>query len=172
MKIDTNYRIENLRLLLNEDCLAERYYPLIAYKEKLIAECQSQNVKTKNEFAECSDEKLREMGLDEGTIRLLRKFLTIYEPNEQKFKEIEKITTDEAERKAFYELYHLPGVKQVRATLYYRSGYRTLKELAVSTEEEVLARTKKTIEEQNLSCIVPLPKEVRTHIVIANVFCE
>lgn len=35
-KIGLDYRIEGFSLLLNEDCILSRFYPLIPYKEQLL----------------------------------------------------------------------------------------------------------------------------------------
>ncbi len=170
--MDTNYKIEAVNILLNEDCLSARYYPLIACKESIVEGLKRMECVTKNDISEISDEKLIDLGLaDFAMVELFRKFLTIYDPKPQKFREISKLTSDSYEEQAFKELYLLPGVKFTRATLYYLSGYTTVKSFAETTPEEVLSKTAKTITERQLSCIVPLPKEVRTHIAVAKAFC-
>ena len=45
--MNTDYSIEALEILLNEDCLAERYYPLIQYKGTLIQGLRQLNCQTK-----------------------------------------------------------------------------------------------------------------------------
>lgn len=169
--IDTDYPIESLRILLNEDCLSGRFYPLISIREDLIIGLKSCGCVTKNDVSRLSDGELAGIMLhDEAKVKLFRRFLTIYDPNPQKFKEIPKLTSDPAEQAAFWELYHLPGVRYTRAYLYYHAGYKTLRDLADTAVEEVLSKTAMTISNENFMCIVPLPKEVRTHIAVAKAF--
>ena len=169
--MNTNYKIGALDVLLSKDCLSERYYPLIPHKEKLISGLRLLGVETKNDAAALSDEALMRAGLpDDAAVRLFRRFLTIYDPNPAKFKEIEKLSLSAEEKSAFAELYCLPGIKSVRASLYYQSGYSWVSDFADATVEEVLERTARTIAERGLACIVPLPKEVRTHIAVARAF--
>ena len=127
--------------------------------------------KTKNDAVALTDTDFAEIGLtDAGCVHLFRRFLTLYDPNTQKFREIEKMTADPDERQAYTELYYLPGVKQTRASLYYKAGYRSLRDFVNTTPEEVRVRTAHVISECGLSCIVPLPKEIRTHIAVAKAF--
>lgn len=169
--IDTNYTIEALEYLLNSECLSERYHSLIQYKDELIKQSRKMGCKTKNDISNLSDIQLIEIGLkDDATIKLLRKFLVMYEPNPQKFKEIEKLDLNNKERIAYQEMYYLPGVKQIRASLYYHSGYKTLKDIANANVEEILNKTALTISKNKLSCVTPLAKEVRTHIAVAKAF--
>ena len=169
--INTDYKLEALDVLLEKDCLAERYYPLLPYKDLLLRALPLRGCVTKSDAEKLTDGAFTEIGLpDAGMIRLLRRFLTIYDPNPAKFREIPKVSSDPEEQEAFRELYHLPGVKAVRAALYYRSGFRSLSDFTGASPEGVLSRTAQTIAEQQLSCIVPLPKEVRTHIAAARAF--
>ncbi len=169
--IDTDYKITALGILLDESCLSERYYPLIAPKDALIAGLSTLGCQRKSEAEKLTDADFLKIGLaDTGLVRLFRRFLTIYDPSPQKFREIPKVTSDPNEEKAFYELYALPGVKAVRASLYFASGYRSLKDFAEADVGEILGKTAETIAAEGLSCITPLPKEVRTHIAVAKAF--
>lgn len=169
--MNTDYRIDALNILLEKDCLPEKYHPLIQYKNGLISGLQALHCKTKNDAAALTDADLATIGLkDPGCIALFRRFLTLYDPNPQKFREIKKVTTDPVLQQAYTELYYLPGVKQTRASLYYKAGYRSLRDFVNTTPEEVRVRTAHVISECGLSCIVPLPKEIRTHIAVAKAF--
>lgn len=171
--IDTNYTIEALEYLLKPECLSERYYPLIQYKDKLIKQSKRLGCKTKNDISNLSDTQLIDIGLkDQAIIKLLRKFLVMYEPNPQKVKEIEKLNLSNKERFAYQELYYLPGVKQIRASLYYHSGYKSLKDIGNASVKEILEKISLTISKNKLSCIVPLSKEVCTHIAVAKAFTK
>ena len=169
--MSTDYSIHAFEILLDEACLGERFFPLIPYKHPLIAGLQALHCKTKNDAAALMDADLATIGLkDPGCITLFRRFLTLYDPNPQKFREIKKVTTDPVLQQAYTELYYLPGVKQTRASLYYKAGYRSLRDFVNTTPEEVRVRTAHVISECGLSCIVPLPKEIRTHIAVAKAF--
>lgn len=166
-----NYPIQALDILLVRDCLMDRYHPLIPYKEALIADLSALGCRTRDDVSRLKDRELLSAGLpDEKDVRLFRRFLCIYDPDPKKFREISKFKVSAHKQAALTELYHLPGVRYVRASLYYSSGYHSLKEIASSTAEEILARTAKAIDEQGLSYIVPTPKEVRTHIAVARAF--
>lgn len=167
----TDYNINAIEILLDEECLAERYYPLLRYKKALMTGLHAVHCKTKNDAVALTDTDFAEIGLtDAGCVHLLRRFLTLYDPNPQKFRDIKKVTTDPAEQQAYTELYYLPGVKQTRASLYYKAGYKSLADFINTTPEEVQARTSLTISKYGLPCVVPLPKEIRTHIAVAKAF--
>lgn len=169
--INTDYKIEALGFLLDKSCLSERYWALIEYKDRLISGLCRLRCERKSDADKLTDDAYDAIGLSEtALIRLFRRFLTIYDPSPTKFRELSKLVLSESEREAYTELYHLPGVKQTRAELYYRSGYETLEDIASATADEILEKTARTIEENGLSCIVPLPKEVRTHIAVAKAF--
>ena len=168
--IETDYPIEALALLLREDCLPERYHPLISRREELIAGLRRLGCRRKNEAVALPDGVLSPFVSGEGELRLLRRFFTLYDPDPRKFRELEKLALDPDEREVYGELYHLPGVKQVRAALYCRAGYRSLAAIAGASAGEILRATAETIEREGLSCARPLPKEVRTHIAVARAF--
>lgn len=170
--MNTDYKTECLSFLLDRSCLAEKYYPLIEYKETLVTYFTSLGCIRKSDIQKLPDDEFSRSGLDGTLIRLFRRFLSLYDPSDRKFREIEKLSRDSEMITSFKELYHLPGVKYVRANLYYLSGFKTLEVIASSTVENILKKTADTIAERNLDCIVPLPKEVRTHIAVAKAFTE
>ena len=171
--LNTDYRIEKMKDLLNEDCILERYYPLIPYKNTLVDNLSKMGCLRKTDCMDLSVEVLLEAGLPDGDmVNLFRAFLRVYDIKPAKMKEIATVCTTPEEAKAFRELYHLPGVKSTRATLYYKAGYGTLKDIASSTPEEIISRTDSIIKKENLSLKTPLMKEVRTHIAVAKAFSD
>ena len=168
--ICTDYPIEKLNILLNENCLSDRFHPLISIREELIAGLKGLGCVTKSDVSRISDGELARITRNEDAVKLFRRFLTIYDPKPQKFREIAALASDPAEQAAFTELYHLPGVRFTRAYLYYHSGYKTLRDISEATVEEILSKTAATISDKGLTCTVPLPKEVRTHIAVAAAF--
>ena len=167
-----DYRIGALEVLLCEDCLLNRYHPLIPYKEILIENLRKINCSSKSECLALSDETMLAMGLPADLVNLFRRFLVMYDVKGSKFKEINTITTDEAEKEAFRHLYLLPGVKSIRAKLYFDSGYAKLEKIASALPEEIIRDTSALIQRTGLGIKVPLLKEVRTHIAVAKALTE
>lgn len=166
-----NYKIEAIDILLNEDCIIARYYPLIPYKKELLEDLKNRGISTRDACLN-SFEQLHLVRIfnDQNLVVLFRRFLSMYEMNQLKQKELKKLDLPEDEKKVFEILYNLPGVKEVRARLYYLAGYRSFKDIANSSLEEILEKLEKTIKENNLDVILPLPKEVKTHIAVSKAF--
>ena len=169
--INTDYKIEALNILLDKSCVSERYYPLAEKRDGLTAGLLRMGCKRKSDAEKLSDDALAVL-LPRGEITLFRRFLSLYDVDPRKLAEIPKLTPDGGESEAFTELFHLPGVKQIRASLYYRSGYRRVSDFVSATVDEVRERTARTVTENGLTCIVPLPKEIRTHIAVAKAFTD
>ena len=169
--INTDYPIAALKLLLDRACISDRYASLVPLCERLCAALAALGCRTKSDAAALSEQQLLQAGLPDGqSAALFRRMLSMYDPDPHKFGEIGKVARDPEERSAFEALYHLPGVKAVRASLYYQAGYRTLADVANTTVEEVQSRTSEVIRSRGLCCTVPLPKEIRTHVAVARAF--
>ena len=65
------------------------------------------------------------------------------------------------------DLARLPGVKGIRARLYYSAGIRTPQELAAREAEALLAETAAYVERTGFPGVAPLPQEVRSTIAAA-----
>lgn len=166
-----NFRIDAIEILLNEDCILSRYYPLIPLKHTLLANLRNAGIETKAQCQTLSDEALAALGLsDPALIALFRRFLVMYDVNPQKLREIPKISRNADEQAAFSELYLLPGVKETRARLYFDAGYRRLAAFADANPEQLLRDAAETIRRQQSDAACPLPKEARTHIAVAKVY--
>lgn len=161
-----NYRIEAINILLDKECILERYFPLIPYKDELLKKFKEENIKTKDEAIK-SDNILKSVFKNDTLVGLFKLFLNMYEVNKSKLKEIDKLGLIEEERESFNELYLLPGVKATRARLYYLSSLKSLEEIANKTPEEIIDITKKAIIHCELNCKEPLYKEACTHIAVA-----
>ena len=166
-----NYKIDALEILLNKECILERYYSLIPFKNELINKLKANNILTK-EDAINSDNILLDILKDISLVNLFKRFLNMYEINKTKLKEINKLSLTNEEIKSFKELYLLPGVKATRARLYYLSSLKTLKDISNKTSEEIINLTKKAIIKNNLDCKEPLVKEANTHIAVAKLLTE
>lgn len=161
-----DYKIDAIKILLNEDCILSRYFPLIPYKEKIIEFAKKSNIKMKNELSKTDTINIFN---DESLNNLLKRFLVMYD-NEYKLSLLSKLNLDNNRLSAYKELFLLPGVKETRAELYYLSGYKNLLSIANSTSEKILEDVQKVIIDNNLSLKLPLDKEIKTHIAVAKAF--
>ena len=166
-----NYRIEAIKELLNKDCILERYYPLIPIKEKLLDFCMSMNCNTKEECLQLPDEIFLQSGaLNQAEINMFRSFLSMYDINNVKLKEIDRLILSVEEATAFKQLYLLPGVKSTRASLYYKAGLKSLLDIANATSQDIIEKTTLAANKYSINCKVPLVKEVKTHIAVSRAF--
>ena len=171
--LNTDYKIEAIEVLLNEDCILARYYPLISYKDILVENLKKMGCYTKSDCMKLSEESLLDAGLmDTGMVHLFKAFLVMYDIKPAKLREITAVCKTKEEIQAFQELYQLPGVKSTRAALYFKAGFHSLLDIAVSSPQEIIAKTENEIRKENLSLKVPLLKEVKTHIAVARAFTD
>lgn len=171
--VNTDYRIEAISLLLNEDCILKGYYPLIQHKDGLVEQLKMLGCRRKSDAMLLSDEQLLCAGLpDAGMVALFRRFLAMYDPKPQKMREIAAVSQTPEEAEAFEELYLLPGVKSTRARLYMLAGFGSLAEIAAGMAESLITACQQTIERENLTLKAPLMKEARTHIAVARAFTD
>ncbi len=168
-----NYRIEAFEVLLNEDCILKRYYPLIPYKYGLIASLGEMGCHTKEECMQFSDEAFSQTGLpNQEMFCLFKRFLSLYDVKESKYKDIDKTLLTEREVDIYRKLYQLPGVKSIRAKLYYDAGYDSLEKIATASVHRIITDISDVISMQKLNLTVPLVKEVKTHIAVAKALTE
>lgn len=171
--VNTDYRIEAISLLLNEDCILKGYYPLIPHKDRLLEQLKMLGCRRKSDAMQLTDEQLLCVGLpDAGVVALFRRFLVMYDPKPQKMREIAAVSQTSEEEEAFEGLYLLPGVKSTRARLYMLAGFGSLEEIAAVTAESLIAACQQTIERECLNLKPPLLKEARTHIAVARAFTD
>lgn len=169
--VNSDYPVEAILILLNRECTLTKYFHLIPDKESVVENLLKRGCRTKSDCMALTDEDLLDAGLaDPEAVRLFRRFLVQYDPKPKKLREAAAVAETEAERNAFGELFQLPGVKSTRAKLYFRAGFCSLADIAASTPDEIIERTAQVIQDENLDCIVPLKKEVRTHIAVAKAF--
>ena len=85
--LNTDYKIEAIKVLLNEDCILTRYYSLIPYKDILVENLNKMGCDTKSDCMKLSDEALLGAGLpDIEMVRLFRAFLVLYDIKTAKLK--------------------------------------------------------------------------------------
>lgn len=171
--MNSDYKVEAMDILLNEDCILQRYVPLVPYKHDIIKNLKKLGCYTKSDCMKLSDQSLLDIGLaDTEMVVLFRNFLTLYDAKPTKLKEINSVCKTPEEIQSFQELYQLPGVKSTRAILYYKAGLRSLETIARSSVQEIIAKTERVIKSEHLDLKVPLMKEVRTHIAVARAFTD
>ena len=169
--MNTNYEVEAIPMLLNENCVVERYYPLIPYKEQLTKACKAMGCKRKSDCLGLEDEALLSAGLpDMELVGLFRRFLRLYDPDQKRLKEIDKLPKTPEEREALRDLAHLPGADSIRVQLYYGAGFRSVEGIAQARPEEIRKKTKQWVEENRLSWKIPQIKELRIQIAAAKAF--
>lgn len=159
-----NFYIEDLILSVRKETTMERYLPLAEHREELLAVMRENGIVFRDDVTDAVLQKVS-MTCGETVARLFARFIHIYDFNRQKLRDIRAYEDTEA-----YEplagLLRLPGVRLLRAELYYHSGV-TLKTLAESTTEEIRGMVQAYITREHRTETVPLPKEVNCHRAVA-----
>lgn len=162
--MNDNYYADDLIASLEKDVVMERYYPLIDHKEELTAIINKAGAVRKDDISDAVAEKIgAALGLDIS--RLFTRFIHIYDFNKSKLRDI-KAYVGTNEYDALAALLRLPGVRLLRAELYFNSGV-TLEVLAEKSTEDIRAMVCDYIRRENRSEIVPQPKEVNCHREVA-----
>lgn len=159
-----NYYIEDMIESLKKDVVMERYYPLINCKEKLLSIMRAAGIVRRDEITETVIESISS-SLGDDIACLFTRFIHIYDFNKSKLREIKDYTGTE-KYDTLAGLLRLPGVRLLRAELYFNSGV-TLAVLAEKTTEEIREMVRTYIQSQNRTETVPLPKEVNCHREVA-----
>ncbi len=162
--MNDNYFVDDLIASLKKDVVMERYYPLIAYKEELATIMKRNDVVRKSQVTEDVVEDIKK-ALGEDVSRSFARFIHIYDFNIKKLSDIK----DYAGMKEYDDLaalLRLPGVRALRAKLYYDSGV-TLEKLAEESTENIRTMVNDYIQRNNREEIVPQPKEVNCHREVA-----
>lgn len=159
-----NFYVEDLIRSIRKETTLERYLPLAEQSGVLLALMREHRVVFRNDV---TDAVLNAVGerCGQDTARLFARFLHLYDFNRQKLREIKQYEGSDA-----YEplagLLRLPGVRLLRAELYFHSGV-TLQTLAEQSTEAVQAMVRDYVEREHRSEIVPLTKEVNCHREVA-----
>ena len=162
--MNDNYYINDLINSLSKDVVMERYYPLINYKDELAKILSDAKVVRKNEVTDVViDDISRTLG--EDISRMFTRFIHIYDFNKSKLKDIKNYIGSK-EYDSLEGLLRLPGVRLLRAELYFHSDV-TLYVLASKSTEEIRNMVCDYIKHNNRQEIVPQPKEVNCHREVA-----
>ena len=162
--MNDNYYMDDLIGSLEKDIVMERYFPLIDHKEELTAILIKNGVVRKDLVSDAVIEEVRIM-LGETVSGLFDRFIHIYDFNKSKLREI-KDYVGKKEYDDLAGLLRLPGVRLLRAELYFNSGV-TLEVLAEKSTEDIRDMVRDYIQRENRSEIVPQPKEVNCHREVA-----
>ena len=164
MKMNDNYFMDDLIASLERDIVPERYYPLIGHKGALTAILNQDGVVRKDQVSDEVLEDIRTM-LGGAVSGLFSRFIHIYDFQQSKLREI-KNYAGKKEYDDLAGLLRLPGVRLLRAELYFNSGV-TLAALAEKSTESIRDMVRDYIQRENRSEIVPQPKEVNCHRAVA-----
>lgn len=162
--MNDNFYIDDLIESLKRDVVMERYYPLIDYKAELSAILNKFGIVRKNQITETAIEDIAAT-LGNDISRLFARFIHIYDFNKTKLRDI-KDYVDTKEYDNLADLLRLSGVRLLRANLYLNSGV-TLEVLAEKSTEDIRNMVSNHIKHNNLTEIVPQPKEVNCHREVA-----
>ena len=152
MKYSDDFYIEDLILSIRKETTSVRYLPLAEYREELSALMRENGVTFRDEITDGILRKIADK-CGESVAGLFARFIHIYDFNEKKLRDIREYEGTEG-YDTLAELLRLPGVRLLRAELYFYSGV-TLRSL-----REYIEREKRTE-------IVPLTKEVNCHREVA-----
>src|SRR5574344_1154350 len=121
----SNYKICGLKILLNENCLLSRYYPLIEIRDVLLQKLAQAGCATRDDCLNLSDAQLMLAGLtDNDSVTLFKRFLHLYDYKGKGIKDIPNANNKAADEIiSLLDLMRLPGVKYTRAQLYYLCGF-------------------------------------------------
>ncbi len=170
---NSNYLIEGIEVLLEEDRILNCYHPLVPCKHHLVQQLQSLGCKTRDDCLILSDAALYDAGLPAGMAGLFRRFLRLYDYKGKGLKDVlNAANRSDEEIASLLELMRLPGVKAIRAQLYYHCGLRSLTDFASADAEALRKHIACIIAQEELPYTPPLPKELRTQLAVAKVFTE
>lgn len=149
---------------LKRDVVMERYYPLINYKEELTMILNKVGVVRKDQVSESVIENI-EKALGKDISNCFARFIHIYDFNKTKLKDI-KDYVGTKEYDGLASLLRLPGVRLLRAKLYYNSGV-TLEVLTNESTEDIRTMISEYIKREKREEIVPKQKEINCHKEVA-----
>ena len=159
-----NFYIEDLILSVRKETTPERYLPLAKNREDLLSVMRENNITLRDEISDAVIGQISEKCGD-NIARLFARFIHIYDFNPKKLRDIKEHEGRE-EYDGLAGLLRLPGVRQLRAELYYNSGV-TLETLTKRTTEEIQSAVREYIRREDRTEIVPLTKEVNCHREVA-----
>ncbi len=159
-----NFYIEDLILSIRKETTMERYLPLAAHRDELLSLMREKKIVLRDDV---TDEAMKRIGetCGEETARLFARFLHLYDFKTEKLREIRQYEGT-ARYDALADLLRLPGVRSLRAELYFHSGV-TLRTLAEKPTAEIQTMVREYIAREHRTEIVPLTKEVNCHKEVA-----
>lgn len=162
--MNDNFFLEDLLHSLRESTTTERYWPLIPYREELLSFLKEQKLNFRDEVTDSGLPLLHERFGAEIT-GLFTRYLHLYDFKKEKLREIRQYQGTER-YDPLAGLLRLPGVRILRAELYYNSGV-TIEILAEKPTDEIRTMVRDYIEREGRREIVPLSKEVNCHKEVA-----
>lgn len=184
-------RLDNYKLIdmidgLELDSVISRFYPLIENKEKLLSLFKKNNMIYKNDV----NLEMLSSDFSQTTLNLLFLYLHLYDYKKRSIREFEEndqmllsslsykstydILSDEREDiselvriKQLANLMRLPGVKYIRANLYYLTGFKDFRSFFKYNPQTIQEIISDYIIKNNRNEHVPLLKEIKTHVAVA-----
>lgn len=209
MKEFDNIETNKLHIILNENTILERFYPLIPICNILVNKLIRLKITDKYIFFKQMevDDLADKLSIDIKTLKLLESLFHLYDFKNRKLNEVkcanqilinnlisdniktskdylllciyENIETislryevnidDIIHLFAICDLMRLPGVKDIRASLYYNCGYKRLQDFAAEEVDNMRGKIRMFIANTNSDKSVPLRKELSTQIAVAKV---
>ena len=162
--MNDNFYLSELLGSIRKETTVERYLPLADCGETLLSVLRTYGASRRDDVTPQIMEQAA-AACGEETARLFSRFLHLYDFKPQKLREIATFENTE-KYDVLAGLLHLPGVRLLRAQLYCDCGI-TLEVLAEKPCEEIRETIRAVIERDGRKEIVPLPKEVNCHRVVA-----
>lgn len=162
-----NYYMSDLLASVREDTTPERYRPLMEIRGELASFLLEKGVVRRPQVTNKILEEVSErFGI--AASKLLAGLMHVYDFNPAKLKDIRAYEGTE-QYEPLRDLLRLPGVRLLRAELYYHSGV-SLQTLASSSTEDIRKTVAAYVAREGRSETVPLPKEVNCHREAAKLF--
>jgi hypothetical protein len=141
-----NIQVTSLLNLLEEQVTLKRFYPLIPHKDRNASTLLSLEINDKYQYLEASQE------LREAFVQKIDLSLPV-----------------ESARELFSlcDLMRLPGVKWLRAKLYYDCGYQSIQSFSQNDNVQIRNKIALYIQTNCPERGLPLPKEIATQIAVA-----
>lgn len=211
MEIFDNIKMAELAILLNENTVLKRFYPLIPICDELAKKLILLDITDKYGYLKRTEASIlelsKESGIDLEVLKLLESFLHLYDFKNRRLCEIESVNPDLMEAlnreniktskdylmlclsnreavisKRYHadvsdviklfdlcDLMRLPGVKSIRADLYYDCHYKNLHDFSLQNDTDMKEVIGRYIRNNSVSKSVPFKKELATQIAVAKV---
>ncbi|PWJ88996.1 uncharacterized protein DUF4332 [Oceanotoga teriensis] len=159
--------VSELKKIVNKTNIASEYFLLL---RNMLFFYRFRTVKLKkiNSFDKKYISKLESINIkDTGSLIIECKT----QENKEKLSNRLEIPVEKINKLAnIADIMRLPGVKDIRATLYFDSGFDTLEKISKQDPLEMKNKINEYIKDKNISKSPPFPKEITTQITWAKIY--